>query len=768
MKLVQTICAAVIFLALNSVSAQVHYFDNAEVKLLESPFLNAQNLNKKYILEMDPDRLLSPFLKEAGLDTKKEQYTNWENTGLDGHIGGHYLSALSLLYAADKDELVKRRLDYMLDVLHTVQKKNGNSYIGGVPQGMKMWEDIKRGEIKAGNFDLNGKWVPLYNIHKTYAGLRDAYLYTGSDLAKQMLVDFTDWMIEEVSALSDQQIQGILVSEHGGLNEVFADVYAFTKNPKYLKLSKQFSHQSILNPLLQGIDKLTGLHANTQIPKVIGYKRIADLDQNASWDRASEYFWDKVTTERSVVIGGNSAGEHFHPTTDFSKMIESVEGPETCNTYNMMRLSKMLFQTHPQSKYLEFYERAVYNHILSTQNPTTGGLVYFTQMRPGHYRVYSQPHTSMWCCVGSGIENHSKYGEMIYAYDKHSFYVNLFIPSKVSWKEKDVTVTQINSFPSQNFSEFTLNLAKSQRFAFKVRKPAWSDEAKFYVNDIQVNGVKIVNGFYDLNRKWKDGDRIRVSFDMKITVEQLPDKSDYYAFLYGPIVLSAKIDGPPLSGLYADDSRGGHVAKGEKMDLSEIPVLYGGRANIIDLIKKENDNAIRFALNVKDRDGQIIAYTLEPFYQLHNSRYILYWPYENANERFSQNEELDGRNIDRIICGQQQPESDHFIKMNESTAGYDNNRHWRNTTDFFAYTFPYNENTRMLRIELDNSVIAQQVEIHMNGRLITSFKSSGQTAAEVIEIPLSDILNDNKPFTIAFKAVDNQPTVKVFELRLLK
>lgn len=768
MKLVHVIYVVIIFLTLHSASAQVHYFDNTDVKLLKSPFLNAQNLNKKYILEMDPDRLLAPFLKEAGLNTKKEQYTNWENTGLDGHIGGHYLSALSLLYAADNDVAVKRRLDYMLDVLQTVQKKNGNGYIGGVPQGLKIWEEIKRGEIKAGNFDLNGKWVPLYNIHKTYAGLRDAYLYTGSEQARQMLVDFTDWMIEEVSALSDQQIQNILVSEHGGLNEVFADVYSFTKNAKYLTLSKQFSHQSILNPLLEGVDQLTGLHANTQIPKVIGYKRIADLDQNASWDRASEYFWDKVTTERSVVIGGNSAGEHFHPTTDFSKMIESVEGPETCNTYNMMRLSKMLFQTHPQSKYLEFYERAVYNHILSTQNPTTGGLVYFTQMRPGHYRVYSQPHTSMWCCVGSGIENHSKYGEMIYAYDKHSFYVNLFIPSKVNWKEKDVTVTQINSFPDQNFSEFTLNLTKTQRFAFKVRKPAWSEVTKFYVNGKPINGVKISNGFYELSRKWKDGDRVRVEFDMKVAVEQLPDKSDYYAFLYGPIVLSAKIDGSPLTGLHADDSRGGHIAKGEKMDLSEIPVLYGERANVVDLVKRKDVDEMSFALNVKDNSGQIVEYALEPFYQLHNSRYILYWPYENANEQFSQNEELEARSIDRIICGQQQPESDHFIQMSQSTAGYENNRHWRNTTDFFEYTFPYDENARILRIELDNSVVAQQVEIHINGDVIKVFKSSGQSVSEVIEIPLLDSLKDNQSFKIAFKAVDKQPTVKVFELRLLK
>jgi len=388
---------------------------------LDSPFKRAQDLDKKYLLDLDADRLLAPFLREAGLQKKAESYTNWENTGLDGHIGGHYVSALALMYASTGDEQIKNRLDYMISELKRCQDENGNGYIGGVPGGKAIWEEIAKGDIRASGFGLNNRWVPLYNIHKTYAGLRDAYLIAGNETAKDMLIKMTDWAIKLVSNLSEEQIQDMLRSEHGGLNETFADVAVITQNEKYLKLAHQFSHQLILNPLLAHEDKLTGLHANTQIPKVLGFKRIADIEGNESWSEASRFFWETVVEHRSVCIGGNSVREHFHPTNDFSSMITSNEGPETCNTYNMLRLSKMFYQTSLDKKYIDYYEKALYNHILSSQNPQTGGLVYFTQMRPGHYRVYSQPQTSMWCCVGSGIESHAKYGEMIYAHTSDDY-----------------------------------------------------------------------------------------------------------------------------------------------------------------------------------------------------------------------------------------------------------------------------------------------------------------------------------------------------------
>ena len=312
----------------------VSYFPLQDIKLLESPFLQAQQTDLHYIMAMNPDRLLAPFLREAGLAPKAPSYTNWENTGLDGHIGGHYISALSMMYAATGDTTVYNRLNYMLNELHRAQQAVGNGFIGGTPGSLQLWKEIKEGSIRPESFSLNGKWVPLYNIHKTYAGLRDAYLYAGSDLARQMLIALTDWMAGITSGLTEQQMQDMLRSEHGGLNEIFADVADITGDKKYLELARRFSHKTLLEPLIGGEDHLTGMHANTQIPKVIGYKRIADLTQNDAWDQAARFFWNTVVNHRSVCIGGNSVREHFHPADNFTSMLNDVQGPETCNTYN--------------------------------------------------------------------------------------------------------------------------------------------------------------------------------------------------------------------------------------------------------------------------------------------------------------------------------------------------------------------------------------------------------------------------------------------------
>lgn len=480
---------------------QVSYFPLQNVKLLDSPFLQAQQTDLHYILALDPDRLLAPFLREAGLQPKAPSYTNWENTGLDGHIGGHYLSALSMMYAATGDTAVYNRLNYMLNELNRAQQTVGTGFIGGTPGSLQLWKDIKAGKIRAGGFDLNGKWVPLYNIHKTYAGLRDAYIYAGSDLARQMLIAFTDWMIDITSGLSDEQMQDMLRSEHGGLNETFADVAEITGDKKYLELARRFSHKLILDPLIKEEDKLTGMHANTQIPKVIGYKRIAELSQDdknwnhaAEWDHAARFFWNTVVNHRSVCIGGNSVREHFHPSDNFTSMLNDVQGPETCNTYNMLRLTKMLYQNshnpnqtnEPDPNYVNYYERALYNHILASQEPDKGGFVYFTPMRPGHYRVYSQPETSMWCCVGSGLENHTKYGEFIYAYRKDTLYVNLFIPSQLTWKEQGIILTQETRFPDDDKVTLRIDEAPKKKRTLMIRIPEWANQSKGY--SVSING----------------------------------------------------------------------------------------------------------------------------------------------------------------------------------------------------------------------------------------------------------------------------------------
>ena len=587
MKTTSFILALIISISIGKAQTnhQVSYFSLQDVKLLSSPFLQAQQTDLHYILALDPDRLSAPFLREAGLTPKAPSYTNWENTGLDGHIGGHYLSALSMMYAATGDTAIYHRLNYMLNELHRAQQAVGTGFIGGTPGSLQLWKEIKAGDIRAGGFSLNGKWVPLYNIHKTYAGLRDAYLYVHSDLARQMLIDLTDWMIDITSGLSDNQMQDMLRSEHGGLNETFADVAEITGDKKYLELARRFSHKVILDPLIKNEDRLNGMHANTQIPKVIGYKRVAEVSKDdkdwnhaAEWDHAARFFWNTVVNHRSVCIGGNSVREHFHPSDNFTSMLNDVQGPETCNTYNMLRLTKMLYQNSgdvdnsnkPDPRYVDYYERALYNHILSSQEPDKGGFVYFTPMRPGHYRVYSQPETSMWCCVGSGLENHTKYGEFIYAHQQDTLYVNLFIPSQLNWKEQGVTLTQETLFPDDEKVTLRIDKAAKKNLTLMIRIPEWAGNSKGY--EITINGKKHLSDiqtgastYLPIRRKWKKGDMITFHLPMKVSLEQIPDKKDYYAFLYGPIVLATSTGTENLDGIYADDSRGGHIAHGRRL-----------------------------------------------------------------------------------------------------------------------------------------------------------------------------------------------------------
>lgn len=758
-------------------STKISLFPLHEVRLLEGPFKQAQETDKRYLLRLDADRLLAPFLRESGLPAKTESYTNWENTGLDGHIGGHYLTALSLMYAATSDPQVLAKLVYTLSELKRCQDALGTGYIGAVPGSNTLWSAIQSGDIAAGTFDLNKKWVPLYNIHKTYAGLRDAYLIGGQSDAKEMLVRMTDWAIRLVENLSEDQIQDMLRSEHGGLNEVFADVAAITSNPKYLTLAKQFSHHSILQPLLEGKDALTGLHANTQIPKVIGFKRIADIDNNKSWDTAARFFWETVVQHRTVAIGGNSAYEHFHPQDDFSNMVNSVEGPETCNTYNMLKLSVQLFQTEGDVRYVDFYERALYNHILSSQHPTHGGFVYFTPMRPAHYRVYSQPQTSFWCCVGSGLENHAKYGEFIYAHDDKDLWVNLFIPSTLDWKEKGLKLRQETSFPQQSATSFTLQLKRAQKFALKLRYPSWvpAGDLRVTINGVDVKKDVLPGHYIQLERTWKSGDRVDVKFEMHVEMEQMPDKSAYYAYRYGPIVLAAKTDTVAMTGLLADDSRGGHIAKGPQMPATDIPVLVGTLAELKDRPSLISPRELRFRLAHTFVGNQELSQELIPFYQLHDSRYIIYWPQVDNNEALRQKlaaNPLTGWakvTVDKVQCGQQQPESDHGIDYDKSETGVTDGGQWREASGWFSYTMKnVKQEGRFLMVHFFKTAEKRSTEVRINGTVVSPARSGNLEANKSFALyALPTESHNAAQITVRFQATENNKTNRMAVVMLL-
>nr|WP_109742823.1 glycoside hydrolase family 127 protein [Arcicella aurantiaca] len=723
-------------------------FPLQSVKLTNGAFKNAQDVDLKYILALNTDKLLAPYLIDAGLALKAERYGNWESSGLDGHIGGHYLSALAMMYASTKNAELKSRLDYMISELARCQAKNGNGYVGGIPQGKVFWERIHKGDIDGSSFGLNNTWVPLYNIHKLFAGLRDAYQFTNNKQALKVFIGLGDWFADLIKPLSDEQIQIMLRTEHGGMNEVFADLYEITKDKKYLQIAEKISHKAILNPLIQKQDKLTGLHANTQIPKVIGFEKIAQLNGNKDWSDAAVYFWNNLTQKRSVAFGGNSVREHFNPTNDFSKMLESNQGPETCNSYNMLRLSKALFLDKNDLQYLDFYEKTLYNHILSSQHPTHGGFVYFTPIRPNHYRVYSQPETSMWCCVGSGIENHTKYGELIYSHNQQDLFVNLFIPSELNWADRDIKLTQKTQFPFSNFSEMIVNLKQSKNFKIGIRFPKWTSQMKVSVNGVNQKFTAKSSEYILLSRKWKNGDKILVELPMKTHLEYLPDSSNWAAIMHGPIVLAAKTDTTNLDGLFADDSRMGHEAKGKLYPLETAVALVDDNKNYLNKIKTINPKKLEFSFS---------NLTLIPFFELHDARYQMYFQTMNSEE-FTKNTEkfknyesqilaLEANTVDKINCGEQQPEVDHNYKGEKSDSGYEEGHFWRNTKAFISYQLS-NKNLEGKFIEIS---------------VLDKFKTENM-AFLLNEKPLEILSNENK--IIKLKIPDSENLTKNLVLKI--
>jgi len=759
----------------------VEVFALNNVKLLESPFKAAQETDLKYIKALNSDRLLAPFVREAGLEPRAASYGNWENTGLDGHIGGHYLSALAMMYASTGDEECKKRLNYMVGVLAKCQETNGHGYVGGIPGGKAMWDEVKQGNIDAGSFSLNGKWVPLYNIHKLFAGLKDAYLIGENEQAKEVLIKLSDWMMAVIADLSDDQVQDMLRSEHGGMNEVFVDVYKITGDEKYLETAKRFSHQAILDPLLAQKDELTGIHANTQIPKVIGFKKVADAAGLDDWNKASAFFWETVVNNRSVSIGGNSVREHFNPKEDFSSMISSVQGPETCNTYNMLKLSELLFQGESDARFMDYYERGLFNHILSTQHPD-GGFVYFTPMRPQHYRVYSQPETSFWCCVGSGLENHSKYGEMIYAKAKDNLFVNLFIASEVNWEEKGVTLTQATRFPEEGTTTLKLSMDDPTKFILNIRYPGWVPQGDF---EVKVNGKSVdhqnnPSSYLSLENTWQNGDEITVTFPMDITLAYLPADSSWVSIMRGPIVMAAVTDSTHLDGLFADDSRMAHVASGEKYPLEDAPYLVAASSKeILDHVTATDGGNLVLSKEIVVNSNN--NYKLYPFYQVHDARYIIYWPtgdaqtYANLKEARAEEEGkkrlLDEQTIDQVATGEQQPEAEHNFKGEHTNSGNNNGHFWRDATGWFSYDLRNkNQEGKVLRVTYFTGDAGRDFKILLNDKAFqqVSLTKNDQFFYDVDYAIPSDFLTNNQKITVRFEPMGKSIAGGVYYLRLMK
>ncbi|HKE92889.1 MAG TPA: glycoside hydrolase family 127 protein, partial [Povalibacter sp.] len=551
-------------------------FPLSQVQLLDSPFKQAMERNARYLLELDPDRLLHNTRQYAGLKPKGELYGGWESQGIAGHTLGHYLTALSQQYAATGDRRYRERIDYIIGEMAECQRAYGDGYIGALPtKELETLRGLRDGKVEVkGAFNFaNDAWVPWYTEHKVLAGLKDAWVLGGNEQAKDVTLKLADWVGAVTSNLTPEQLQTMLSVEHGGMREVLVEIYALTGNEKYLETSRRFYHHAVLDPLREGRDELPGRHANTQIPKVTGAARSYEVTGDEGDRTVALDFWKHVVRDHSWVIGGNSDGEHFFSPNKASEHLSAATA-ETCNTYNMLKLTEHLFSWQPSVEYADYYERALYNHILASQDPERGMYTYFMSLKPGHFRTYSTPFESFWCCVGSGMENHTKYGEAIYFHGRDDVFVNLFIPSRLEWQEKQFVLEQHTDYPRSDTTELLVRSAGAEPLTLRVRAPAWAAKAL----TVRLNGKPVEvdsapGNYVAVSRTWKKGDRLVVTIPMTLRTEALHGAPDQVAFLYGPLVLAGDLGPEPPRG---------SAARGASQ---ESPVLVAANRPVAEWLK---------------------------------------------------------------------------------------------------------------------------------------------------------------------------------------
>jgi DUF1680 family protein len=655
------------------VRREAREFDPADVRLLDGPFKKAMALDAEYLLRLDADRLLSWFRKEAGLKPKAEVYGGWEAQGVAGHSLGHYLTACALMYAATGDARFRDRVNYVVGELELCQKANGDGYVAAIPGGKKIFREVAAGDIRSQGFDLNGGWVPWYTMHKVFAGLLDAHRHGANEKALAVVTRLADWADRTTAGLTEEQFQRMLVAEHGGMNESLAELFARTGDEKYLRLARRFRHRAVLDPLARQEDRLQGLHANTQIPKVIGLARLHELTGEAADRTAAEFFWGRVVRHHSYVIGGNSEGEHFGPPDKLDARL-GENTCETCNTYNMLKLTRHLFTWRPAVEYADYYERALYNHILASQNPADGMFCYFVPLKPGARKTYSTPFDSFWCCVGTGMENHAKYGEAIYFRGEDALWVNLFIPSELRWREKGLTLRQETRYPDEETVRLTFDAERPTALALRLRHPGWATGGM----SVSVNGRPQQvggkpGGYVEIRRAWEAGDRVELKIPMSLRLEALPDNPNRAAVLYGPSVLAGEL-GP-------EDEAG--VA-----GLVSVPVMVTEDRPLAEWVKPVEGRPSTFRTKGAGRPRDV---TLYPFHRMHGRRYSVYWDlftpqqwvlreaeYKAELERARR---LEAMTVDFAQPGEMQPERDHNMRGERTEAGEHQGRKWRHARD---------------------------------------------------------------------------------------
>jgi len=741
------------------VEPKVYAFPLQDVRLLEgSGFHHAMELNRKYLHLLDVDRLLHNFRVTAGLPSSAKPLGGWEEPKceLRGHFVGHYLTAVALMYASTGDEALKAKGAALVDGLAECQAKFPSGYLSAFPE---TWIDRVEASQRV--------WAPWYTLHKIYAGLIDMYVYCDNAKALEAAKKFADWYVQRSSKLTEEQFQKMLGNEHGGMNDCLAELYAVTGEPMYLDLSRRFNHKAVLDPLANKQDKLTGLHANTQFPKVIGACRQYELTGDQSLRTLATFFWETVTRERSYVIGGNSDGEHFSPKEHLSKHI----GPattETCNTYNMLKLTRHLMSWGLQGEYGDYYERALYNHILASQNPKDGMTCYYVPLRSGQAKTYSSPNDAFWCCTGTGVENHGKYGDSIYFHDGSgkNLYLNLFIASSLDWKDAGVQVRQETQYPEQAATKLTFTCKQPAQFTLHVRYPYWAAGGiKASVNGQAVALDGKPGSFATIARTWKSGDVLELAMPMSLRTEGFRDNPNKLAVLYGPLVLAAEVEAGKTSSFI--------IGTVEQIPSALKPIQGQPLAFTAsgDLFKTSPDES-------KDL-------TFRPYYQIHGKPLAVYWdvlsPEELAKKLAEQKAEQDRRNafqariVDEVKVGVGESEKAHALKGEKTTSGMLGERKWRHATDGGWFSFelkvPGDSGAELMVTYWGSDGGGnREFDVLIDGKKVATQKLDNNQPQKFFDViyPIPAELAGQQKITVKFQAAPGKWAGGVFGLAVLK
>lgn len=739
-----------------------------DVQLLDGPLKRSQDIAVAYLLSLEPDRLLARFRQEAGLKKKADNYPGWENKELPGVALSFYLSGCSKLFATLGDKRFQDRVKYCIDELAACQQANGNGYLLATRNGKKIFQEIGSGDIRLGQgWILNGEAEPYYALEKLLSGLRDAYRHAKNRRAFEVEIRLADWLEHHMSSLSDQQMDTIMQCEYGGMNWVLADLFADTGDVRYLKLSRRWHDKKIEDPLANGQDCLPGKHANTQFPKISGLASRFPYTGDLTDRVAAEFFWDRVVNHHSYVTGGNSDAEHFGPPDRLSNRL-SPSTTELCNSYNMIRLTQLLFAIEPKPEYAEYVERVLFNHVLAAQHPHDGRICYFTPLVSGCPRTYQPLYDAFTCCTCSGLDSYAKHCEFIYAHDRDTLFVNLYAASEVQWREKGVRVRQETRFPDEDRARFTFRCDPPAEMTLNLRCPAWAAEGVSIAINGQLQPVSARRGSYAAIKKtWRSGDHVEIHFPMSLRIEAMPDNVHKVAFFAGPILLAAAVD--------ADDEE-------EDEDYVAQALVADGRPLTRALVPVEG-KPLECTLSGIARPKDI---RLQPFFRLHDRPYVVYWDvlteesWALKQRIHAERKQAAAGAIDRVIVGSSASESAHKMKGQNTQSGngaYGKHmrRKWRDAAagGWFSYevsVLPGQVN-RLCCTYWGREVGSRRFDILVDGTVIATESLDADHPEAFYEavypIPAA-LIGDKSKVTVTLRAHANNTAGGLFGLRVLK